>query len=240
MSQISSVRKLGIALAMFGVISVGSAAVVRAADFTYFITIPNDALSGSPPPFASVSLTRVTVNQGATVCTAAAACVNVDVHMFANAAGGTYQLFGNGQGNGAFGFNIVGSTGGLAVSNLTSEDGTNIASGFTFDPTGGNFDGWGGFELALQAGPASDAHDFITFTVSRTGGFASANDLYEANSDGHHYAVHVAPTNGNPTAFATDGPGPPPGTPEPASMLLLGTGLVGLAAGLRRRLSRKK
>jgi hypothetical protein len=156
--------------------------------------------------------------------------------MFANASGGTYQLFGNGGGNGAFGFNIVGSTTGVAVANVTSNTGNGAASGFSFDSSGGNFDGFGAFELAFQGPEASGALDFLTFTVTRTAGFTTANDLFDANADGHHFAVHVAPTNGNPTGFATDGgTTPPQSIPEPASMLLFGTGLLGAAAGIRRR-----
>jgi len=158
--------------------------------------------------------------------------------MFANASGGTYQLFGNGGGNGAFGFNIVGSTAGLAVANVTSNFGTGQGSGagqsgFTFDNSGGNFSMFGQFELAFQGPPASGAADFLTFTVTRNSGFSNASDLFEANSGGYHFVVHVAPTNGNPTGFAGDGAVPQ--VPEPASMFLLGIGLVGIAARIRRR-----
>jgi hypothetical protein len=74
----------------------------------------------------------------------------------------------------------------------------------------------------------------FSFTISRTGGFSSASDIFEANSSGAHFAIHIAPTNGNPTGFAAD-TGTPSEVPEPASMLLLGTGLATLGAGLRKR-----
>ena len=91
-------------------------------------------------------------------------------------------------------------------------------------------DGFGDFDVTLSCCNPPGVTSF-SFTISRTGGFSSASDIFEANSTGAHFAIHIAPTNGNPTGFAADGQ-----TPEPASMLLLGTGLLTLAAGLRKRL----
>jgi hypothetical protein len=95
---------------------------------------------------------------------------------------------------------------------------------------GGNMDGFGNFDVTISCCNASNAITSFSFTVTRTGGFSSASQLFEANETGAHFAIHIAPTNGNPTGFAADS-----ATPEPTSMLLLGTGLVTVAFSLRKR-----
>jgi hypothetical protein len=190
---------------MFAVVAFGSAVVANAD--AVLITVPNAGLSGSPGPYATVTYV---LNGG-----------NIDVTVQMTAG---FTAFGQGNGNnGIFGFNIVGSTTGLNI--------TGLPAGWSFNAGGGQMDGFGNFDVTLDCCNPPGVTSF-SFTVSRTGGFSSASDLFEANSNGAHFAIHIAPTNGNPTGFAADGG---TSTPEPASMLLLGTGLVTLAAGLRRR-----
>src|ERR1700752_180956 len=209
MSSPRSVRKLALSLAMFAVVALGSAAAANADQVV--INVPNPGLSGSPGPYETVTSV---LNGG-----------NIDVTVQMEPA---FQAFGTGVGNnGIFGFNIVGSTAGLSV--------TNLPAGFAAALGGGQMDGFGNFEVTLSCCNASNAVDSFSFTVSRTGGFSSASDLFEASSSGAHFAVHIAPTNGNPTGFAGDGGVPTEEIPEPTSMLLLGTGLATLAAGLRKR-----
>jgi hypothetical protein len=191
---------------MFAVVVLGSAAAANADQV--IINIPNAGLSGTPGPYATVTYVLNGSN------------IDVTVNMFPG-----FLAFGEGNGNnGIFGFNIVGSTAGLSVTNLSPIQ-------LSANLGGGQMDGFGDFEVTLSCCTASNAISSFSFTVSRTGGFSSASDLFEANANGAHFAIHIAPTNGNPTGFAADTE-----VPESTSMLLLGSGLVTLAAGLRRRL----
>jgi hypothetical protein len=209
MSSLASVHKLALSLAMFAVVVLGSAAAANADQV--IINTPNAGLSGTPGPYATVTY----VLNGN----------SIDVTVQMNLG---FTAFGEGNSNnGIFGFNVVGSTTGLSVTNLSP-------ALLSANLGGGQMDGFGNFEVTLSCCNPSNAITSFSFTVSRTGGFSSASQLFEANASGAHFAIHIAPSNGNPTGFAAD-TGTPSEVPEPASMLLLGSGLITLAAGLRKR-----
>jgi hypothetical protein len=151
-----------------------------------------------------------------------------------------FGIFGNGAGNGAFGFNIDGSTT-VTFANIDPSTG----GGACNSGNGGNFDGWGDFELSLECGSASQNVTSLSFDLTRPSDpFTSESDIVEDNAKGYNFAAHICvrDTDGcSATGFATTGGGPGgPATtatqvPEPSSMLLLGSGFLALAKYARRK-----
>ncbi len=223
----------GIALGLAVLALLLTAAAPRASADSFTLSVPNSAISAYPAGYINVTVTLVN-STTATIT-------------FTNDPSGIYNyLMGDGS---TAAVNVNATTFTVGAVSESNSLGAPFTPTFTSTQTGTqNVDGFGDFNLTINNTDGfGDSATTVTFTITNTSGtWSSAANVLIANSQGNTAAAHVfvesstcTDGSGKLVACATGYAGNGTNVPEPGTLSIFGTGLLGLAGLIRRRMNKQ-
>lgn len=164
-------------------------------------------------------------------------CFNVDLHQVSSTdvnvnvyltSGALYFAHSGKTNHPAFAFNLFNDPT-ITISNPTPGWVSHLSKVTTNGPALGTFD----YYFTAPGKGTSAKANMLQFNVNDSHGIVLSDFI--ANANGYYFVADILDKYGN-TGLSAISKGAPSPVPEPSSLLLLGSGILGLAATLRRRM----